>query len=322
MKLWLPAASANAPDTDHLLWALLLISCAVLVLVFTLMLRYIVKYRAGSPVDRGAVAQKTWRFEVAWTTLTLLVFFGLFVWGADLYVREFQPAQKPLVIYVVGKQWMWKVEHAGGQREINALHVPMGRPVELLLTSEDVIHDFSIPAFRIKHDVLPDRYETLNFTATRAGRYALYCTQFCGLDHSKMTGAVVVLPGPQYAAWLVRNGGAATLAAQGQVLYMRYGCSGCHGSNGAGSAQSGGTVRAPALTGLFGAPVPLADGTLVRADERYLHDSIVLPQKQVVASYAPVMPSYAGQIGEDDLLKLVAYIQSLAPLSSTRDQAP
>ena len=159
MNLWLPAASANAPETDRLLWALLLLSCAVLVLVFTLMLRYIVKYRASSALDRGAVAQKTWRFEVAWTAATLLVFFGLFVWGADLYVRLSHTPQRPLVIYVVGKQWMGKVEHAGGQREINALHVPVGRPVQLLLTSEDVIHDFSIPAFRLKHDVLPDRYE-------------------------------------------------------------------------------------------------------------------------------------------------------------------
>jgi cytochrome c oxidase subunit II len=321
MNLWLPAASSNAAETDQLLWALLLISGAVLALVFTLLLRYIIRYRAGNPLDRGATAQKTWRFEVAWTTATLVVFFGLFVWGANLYVRLFRPPQRALKIYVVGKQWMWKVEHAGGQRELNALHVPLGRPVELLLTSEDVIHDFSIPAFRLKHDVLPDRYETLWFTATRAGRYALYCTQFCGLDHSKMTGAVVVLPGPEYANWLARNGGTATLAAQGQMLYLRYGCSGCHGSNGAGSAQSGGTVRAPALAGLFGAPVPLADGTVVSADERYLHDAIVLPRKEVVAGYAPVMPSYSGQIDEEDLLKLVAYIQSLAPESATQDLA-
>ena|ERR1700761_3594637 len=322
MNLWLPAASANASETDRLLLALLLISFAVLALVFTLLLRYIIKYRASNRLDRGAPAQKTWRFEVAWTTATLLVFFGLFVWGANLYVRLFRPPASALKIYVVGKQWMWKVEHAGGQREINALHVPLGRPVELLLTSEDVIHDFSIPAFRLKHDVLPDRYETLWFTATKAGRYALYCTQFCGLDHAKMNGAVVVLTAPEYANWLARNGSAATLAAQGQTLYTGYGCSGCHGSNGEGSAHSAGTVRAPALVGLFGAPVPLADGTVASADERYLHDAIVLPRKEVVAGYTPVMPSYAGQIDEEDVLKLVAYIQSLAtPSSATQDLA-
>ena len=318
MNLWLPAASANAPDTDRLLWALLLISFAVLALVFTLLLRYIIKYRASNPLDRGAEGKKSWRFEVAWTAATLAVFFGLFVWGAELYVRLFRPPQQALKIYVVGKQWMWKVEHAGGQREINALHVPLGRPVELLLTSEDVIHDFSIPAFRLKHDVLPDRYEMLWFIATKPGRYALYCTQFCGLDHSKMTGAVVVLPPPEYADWLARNGGTATLAAQGAALYMRFGCSGCHGSNGAGSAQSGGTVRAPALAGLFGAPVPLADGTVVEADESYLHDAIVLPRQQVVAGYAPLMPSYSGQIDEEDIIKLIAYIRSLAAPSDTQ----
>ena len=312
MNLWLPAASSNAPETDRLLWALLLMSCVVLALVFTLLLRYIVKYRATSPLDRGSVSQKTWRLEVGWTAATLVVFFGLFVWGADLYVRLFQPPQQALKIYVVGKQWMWKVEHAGGQREINALHVPLGRPVQLLMTSEDVIHDFSIPAFRIKHDVLPGRYEALWFTATRPGRYQLYCTQFCGLDHAKMTGSVVVLSQPDYANWLARNGDDSTLAAQGQALYMRYGCSGCHGGNGVGGGASGSTVRAPALVGLYGSPVALAGGTTVIADDRYLHDSIVMPQSEVVAGYEPIMPSYAGQIDEEGLLKLIAYIQSLA----------
>ena len=305
MKLWLPAASANAAQVDHLIWALLVISLAVLALVFGLMFRYIVKYRAGNPLDRGAVAEKTWRIETAWTAGTLLVFFGLFVWGADLYLKAFQPPGDVLKIYVIGKQWMWKVEHVGGQREINALHIPAGRPIELMMTSEDVIHDFSVPAFRLKHDVLPDRYEILWFTANRPGKYSLYCTQFCGLNHSKMTGEVVVLTPPEFQAWLAQNGGSGTLATEGQVLYMRYGCSGCHG------AES--TVRAPSLLGLYGSPVPLSDGTIAVADDRYLHDSIVRPQSQVVAGYAPLMPSFDGQIGEEDLVKLIAYIKSLAP---------
>jgi cytochrome c oxidase subunit 2 len=295
------------------LWALLLISCAVLVLVFGLLLRYIVKYRAGSMLDRGAVIQKTWIFETAWTSATLLVFFGLFIWGADLYVRLFQPPRQALKIYVIAKQWMWKAEHAGGQREINALHLPIGLPVELIMTSEDVIHDFSIPAFRMKHDVLPDRYETLWFTVIRPGTYHLFCTQFCGLDHSKMVGEIVALPAPQYQAWLARNGAADTLAAQGKILFMRYGCSGCHGGSGAGGGEAGSTVRAPPLTGLYGSPVPLSNGTAVIADEQYLHDSIVLPDRQVVAGYAPIMPSFSGQIDEEDILRLVDYIKSLAP---------
>ena len=165
MTLWLTQATTSAPEVDYLILALLLISCAVLALVFGLMLLYVVKYRAGSGVDRGALANKTWRLETSWTIATLVAFFGLFVWGADLYVRLFQPPPDAMKIYVIGKQWMWKIEHPGGQSEINALHLPIGRPIELVMTSEDVIHDFSVPAFRIKHDVLPGRYETLWFQA-------------------------------------------------------------------------------------------------------------------------------------------------------------
>jgi cytochrome c oxidase subunit 2 len=312
VKWWLPQASSTAAETDRLLWGLLLLSFAVLALVFGLMFRYIVKYRAGSTLNRSAVAKKSWIFEIAWTAATLLIFFGFFVWGADLYVRLSEPPKNALKIYVIAKQWMWKTEHAGGQREINALHVPVGIPIELVMTSEDVIHDFSVPAFRIKHDVLPDRYETLWFTASLPGRYDMYCTQFCGLDHSKMIGEVVVLPQPQFQAWLEQNGGGDTLSAAGKILFMRFGCSGCHGSKAAGSDTET-AVRAPSLAGLYGSPVPLSNGTVATADERYLHDSIVMPERQLVAGYAPIMPSFAGQFGEEDLLKLVAYIKSLEP---------
>ncbi len=317
MRLWLPAASANAPEVDDLLLALLLMSIAVLALVFGLMLLYVVKYRAGSSIDRGAIARKTWRMETAWTSATLVVFFGLFVWGADLYVRLFQPPADALKIYVIGKQWMWKVEHVGGQREIDAVHLPVGRPVELVMTSEDVIHDFSIPAFRIKHDVLPDRYETLWFTADRPGTYHLFCTQLCGTSHAKMVGQIIAMSGPDYQRWLARNGAADTLAEAGRILFMRYGCSGCHGGNGAGGPQAGSTVRAPPLAGLYGSPVTLTDGRMVTADDRYIRDCILLPQTQRLASYPPVMPSFAGVIHEEDLLKLIAYIKSLAPEHSS-----
>jgi len=192
------------------------------------------------------------------------------------------------------------------------LHIPTGRPIELVMTSEDVIHDFSVPAFRIKHDVLPDRYETLWFTVTRPGTYSLYCTQFCGLDHSKMVGEVVALAPSEFQSWLADNGASATLAADGEIVFMRYGCSGCHGGNGTGGSDVQSTVRAPSLEGLYGSPVPLSDGSVVIADDRYLHDSMVRPQSQIVAGYAPIMPSFAGQIGEEDLLKLIAYIKSLA----------
>jgi cytochrome c oxidase subunit 2 len=290
-----------------------LISGVVLALVFGLMLLYMFKYRAGSDIDRGALAEKTWRLETAWTVATLVAFFGLFVWGANLYVRLFQPPADALKIYIVAKQWMWKAEHAGGQREINAVHFPVGRAIQLVMTSEDVIHDFSVPAFRIKYDVLPGRYETLWFHADRPGSYHLFCTQFCGTDHAHMTGDIVAMPPPEYQKWLERNGTGETLAAAGKTLFMRYGCSGCHGGNGVGGDQARSTVRAPPLAGLYGSPVTLADGKVVTADDRYIRDCILLPDTQRVAGYPPVMPSFSGLIGEEDLLDIVAYIKSLAP---------
>lgn len=311
MKLWLPAVTRNAHEVDHLILALVLISVAVLALVFGLMLLYLFKYRAGSALDRGTLPQKTWRLEIGWTAVTLLAFFGLFIWGADLYVRLFEPPPGALRIYVIAKQWMWKVEHAGGQREINALHLPVGQTVELVMTSEDVIHDFSVPAFRIKHDVLPGRYETLWFRVDVPGTYRLYCTQFCGVDHSAMTGSVVALAPADYRRWLAQDGGGTTLAAAGAELFMRYGCSGCHGGNGAGGSQSVSTVRSPPLAGVYGSPVTLSDGRVVTADDRYLRDCILLPDGQRVAGYAPVMPSFTGQISEADVLALIAYIKSL-----------
>jgi cytochrome c oxidase subunit II len=317
VKLWLTAASSSAPEVDYLIFALVLISCAVLALVFGLMLRYMFKYRAGSGVDRSQQVEKTWRIEVAWTSATLVAFLGLFIWGADLYVRLFQPPPDALKIYVIGKQWMWKVEHIGGQREINAVHVPVGMPVQLVMTSEDVIHDFSVPAFRIKHDVLPGRYETLWFRVDIPGTYRMFCTQFCGVDHARMIGEVVALPQPDYQKWLERSDVGETLAGGGKTLFMRYGCSGCHGDGGVGGSESGSTVRAPRLIGLYGSPVTLTDGRLVTADERYLRDCILTPDRERVASYAPVMPSFAGEISEEDLLQIIAYLKSLAPEKSS-----
>jgi cytochrome c oxidase subunit II len=313
MRFWLPEASANAAESDYLMLALILSALAILALVFGLMLQYMFKYRVGSGIDRGKVMKKTWRLETAWTIATLLVFFGLFLWGADLYVRLFRPPANALKIYVVGKQWMWKIEHEGGQREINALHVPVGRAVQLVMTSEDVIHDFSVPAFRIKHDVLPGRYETLWFEAISPGRYHLFCTQLCGTGHAQMIGEVVVMPKPDYENWLALNGTGGTLAEQGRILFMRSGCSGCHGGNGAGGRQAASTVPAPPLPGLYGSPVTLDDGQVVTADDGYIRDCILVPEKRRVASYPPIMPSFSGILSEDEVLKLVAYIKSLAP---------
>lgn len=305
-------ASRNAAELDWLFIALCVISAAVLVMVFGLIWIYVIRYRASNLLDRGSLLQKTWRFETAWTVATLLFFFALFGWGADMFVRANEPPGDALKIWVVGKQWMWKIEHPGGQREINALHVPAGRPIQLLMTSEDVIHDFSVPAFRLKRDVVPGRYESMWFIADRVGRYHLFCNQFCGTDHSLMVGEVDVLSPQDYARWLALTPSSETLAAAGQALFIHYGCAGCHLGNS--------TVRAPRLEGVYGGPVPLSNGQVVLADDKYIRDSIVLPESQVVAGFAPVMPSFAGKIPEDDLLRLIAYIKSLSPAGRKEPQ--
>jgi len=306
--------TTGAVVTDGLLLGLVLVSLAVLALVFGLMLTYLVRYRHNSPINRGEIAEKTFRFEMSWTIGTLVVFFGLFIWGSFVYVDLFKPPKNALKVYIVAKQWMWKVEHAGGQREIDALHVPVNKPIELVLTSQDVIHDFFVPAFRLKRDVLPGQYETLWFKAEKTGTYHLFCAQFCGTSHAAMIGTVQVLSDPDYAGWLARNGTSDTLVQQGQGLFIRYGCAGCHGGQG--------TVRAPSLDGVYGSPVPLSDGTTVFADEGYIRDSILQPGKQVVASYAPIMPSFAGVIGEDDLVKLIAYVESLGAAPQHQGDTP
>jgi cytochrome c oxidase subunit 2 len=303
MNLYLPAASNFAVETDRIFIALLVLSGGMLALVFGLMLVFAFRYRAGSPVDRGTIREKTWRMETTWTSAIMLGFFGLFYWGATEFLQEFNPPADAVKISVVGKQWMWKFEHPGGQKEINTLHVPVGKPVQLLMTSEDVIHDVGIPAFRIKHDVLPGRYQTLWFIAEQAGTYNLFCNQLCGADHSLMRGAVVAMPLAAYQQWLETNGTSVGLAAAGARLFVQFGCAGCHGGHG--------TVRAPDLAGVFNSPVPLSDGTTVVADEKYLRDSILFPKHQVVASFAPVMPSFDGKVSDADLEKLLAYIKSL-----------
>jgi cytochrome c oxidase subunit 2 len=301
---FLPAtASVHAHEVNHLFAGLMIVSAAILALVFGLMIVFCVRYRRTSTADRSGHDEKSWKLEIGWTTATFLLFVALFFWGANLYVRQSQAAPDATEIYVVAKQWMWKVEYPGGQRDIDMLHLALGRPVRLVMTSQDVIHDFAIPAFRVRHDVLPGRYEVLSFTPALAGSYHLFCAEFCGTEHAHMTGSVVVMEPAEFERWLRGQGGGETLAQEGGALFRERGCSGCHGA-----ASS---VRAPSLAGLYGRPVPLSDGSVVTADDRYIRDSILLPKHQVAAGYQPVMPSFAGQLGEDDLVKLIAYIKSL-----------
>jgi cytochrome c oxidase subunit 2 len=301
-------ASTIAGQIDDLYFVWVALSGAVAVAIAIVVVVFAVKYRAGSPADRRVIAdaaheRTTRRIEIAWITIPMVLFLGMFAWSAEVYYRGVTVPPDALPVYVVGKQWMWHLEHPGGQREIDALHVPVGRPVELVMTSQDVIHSFSIPAFRVKQDVLPGRYTTLWFTASRAGEYHLFCTQFCGTSHSQMVGRVVAMEPAAYERWLSANPGTQTMASRGEALFRQFGCSGCHGPNS--------TVRAPRLEGLFGKPVQLKDGRSVIADERFIHDSILLPNRDVPAGYDATMPSFRGQIREEELLEIVEYVKSI-----------
>ncbi|HZS85647.1 MAG TPA: cytochrome c oxidase subunit II [Stellaceae bacterium] len=312
IPFWPDTASNTAVTVNTLAIGLFAVSAFICLVVYALILLFAFRYRRGGSADRSHRVKKSWHWEIGWTSATLIAFLVLFVWGAGAYLWLYQPpANAGDEIYVVGKQWMWKVEHPGGQREIDALHVPLGRPIRLVLTSQDVIHSFFIPDFRIKHDVLPGQYETMWFTATKKGEFRIECTQFCGTQHAEMGGWVTVMDPADYQRWLNDQGAEPDLARQGEALFRQLGCSGCHGANS--------TVHAPSLAGIYGKPVQLEGGRSEIVDDRYIHDCIMLPRTERVAGYPPIMPTFAGQIGEEDVLKLVAYIKSLGnPASAAR----
>jgi cytochrome c oxidase subunit 2 len=304
IPFWPRTASVSGTIVNNLFVAELAICFIIALFVVGLMLTFGIRYRRNSAASRLHPVEKTWHWEIGWTSASLIGFLVLFVWGAEIYIWMYQAPPGDLEIFVVGKQWMWKFEHPGGQREIDTLHVPVGKSVRLVMASQDVIHSLFVPAFRIKHDVVPGTLETAWFKATKTGEYKLECSEFCGTQHAHMKGEVIVMEQPDYARWLAGRGAGETLALQGEALFRHYGCSGCHfGSS---------TVHAPSLAGLYGSLVHLQDGSTVRADERYIQDSILRPKSQIVAGFPPVMPSFEGQIGSDDLLKLIAYIQSLS----------
>lgn len=303
---FLPQSASNFAGEFNILFAgLLAITSTVLGLVVLLMFRFCAHYRRNNEAaDRGHQTRKSWRWEVGWTTASFVVFLGLYAWGADIYLREHHPPAQAQDIYVVGKQWMWKVEHHGGQREVNALHVALNQPVRLVMTSQDVIHGFFVPDFRLKQDVVPGRYVTLWFDPDRAGTYRLYCSQFCGTDHAAMGGMVTVMAPGDFAKWLTDNASDATLAGDGATLFHRVGCDGCHGE--------GASVAAPSLAGLYGRPVALTDGGSAIADDGFIRAAIIEPAQHEAAGYPPVMPSFAGQLDEEQVVALVAYIKSLS----------
>jgi cytochrome c oxidase subunit 2 len=301
------AASAAAHNYDTLFLAMTILLSAVALGVSFLIVYFSIRYRKNSKADRSHAPAGARRLEIAWTLIPLLIFFCIFAWAARDYTQLYEAPPNAMPVFVVAKQWMWKLEHPNGRREINELHVPLGRPVRLVMTSQDVIHSFFVPAFRIKQDVVPGRYTTIWFTPTQAGEYHLFCAEYCGTDHAGMHGRIVVMRPSEFAAWLQSGNTPSGMAARGFELYRRYGCSGCH--------EAGSTVHAPDLHGLLGRTVHLQDGRTLIADEAYVRDSILLPKKDVVAGYAAIMPSFSGQLGEEDVLDLIEFIRSTGALS-------
>jgi len=304
LPFWPHAASAYAAEIDHLALGFTVLVVLLSAPVFFLMIAFAVKYRRGRTADRRHPVNSRIGFEISWAVIPFVAMLVFYVWSTRLYFQQHHPPSNALEIQVVAKQWMWKFQHPGGQREINELHVPIGRPILLTLASQDVIHDLYVPALRLKQDVVPGRYTSLWFNADTVGSYRLQCSQFCGADHAVMGGYLHLLSPSDYARWLEQAGTDMTLAAQGAALFRTRGCSGCHGA--------AATVKAPSLAGLFGHEVPLSDGSVVTADAQYIRDSILMPHAQVAAGYPDIMPTFQNVLREDDVLKLVAYIKSLA----------
>ena len=297
-------ASTIAWQVDALYGLLMAISLFFIVLVFGLVIVFTLKYRRKSADEQPQQIHGSIPLELAWTIIPLFMAIGVFTIGADVYFRIERAPTDPLEIYVVGKQWMWKAQHESGKREINTLHVPVGQPVRLTMTSEDVLHDFFIPAFRVKKDVIPGRYTSMWFEASKVGEYHLFCAEYCGTQHSYMVGTVTVLEQTEYLNWLLGGSTSSESMAQvGEKHFSQLGCSSCHlqGSDG----------RGPSLYGIYDQPRILSNGNEVVADISYLRESILHPQAKIVSGYEPIMPVFAGQINEQTLGQLIAYIKSL-----------
>ena len=303
IPFWPDTAAENADAVNALYIAELALAGVIIATVVGMVLTFCVRYRRGSAVSRTGLIEKTWHVEILWTAATLAAFLMLFIWGAAVYIWLYQVPPADEEVYLVGKQWMWKIEHPGGQREINALHVPVDKTIRVVMASEDVIHSFFVPAFRVKHDVVPGTLQAIWFKSNKTGVFKLECTQYCGLQHATMVGDIVVMTGAEYAHWLTEQGVHKSLAEQGEEVFRAHGCSGCHDRNS--------IVHSPSLVGLYGTLVHFQDGSVRIADEAYIRDCIVNPRSFTVAGYPPVMPDFSGQLGEDELLKLVAYIKSL-----------
>jgi len=298
-----PAASSIASNVDQLYYVLSGITAFFTILIFSIIFVFMVKYRRKSANESGIETHTPMALELTWTIIPSLICVVLFVWASSLYVRNSRPPAASTEVFVIGKQWMWHLQHLEGPREINELHVPVGTPVKLTMISHDVIHDFYIPAFRVKKDVLPGRFSSLWFQPTEVGTYHLFCAQYCGTNHSEMIGWVYVMPPSDYANWLAGGEKTESMAQQGERLFSQFGCNSCHGSE-AGS-------RGPSLAGVYGKPQKTAGGETQVVDESLIRQAIVNPSSIHLPGYQAIMPTYQGQIDEEQLTQLVQYVKSL-----------
>jgi len=308
MQSWIPlvpeSASTVSWKVDALYFYLSGVTLFFALLISAVLIFFVIRYRRRTPYEIPRPVAGSHKLETIWTIIPFIIAMTMFAWGARVYFDQYKPPENAIEVYVVGKQWMWKLQHATGQREINELHVPVNRKIKLIMTTEDVIHDFFVPAFRTKADVIPGRYVTLWFEATKTGRYHLFCAEYCGMNHSGMTGSVIVMEPREFDDWLSGNTGAMTPANAGQQLFQTLGCASCHGANGEGG-------RGPTLAGIFGNNQTLQTGEIVRVDEGYIRESILNPQAKLVTGFGPIMPTFQGQVSEDQMVQLIAYIKSL-----------
>ncbi len=294
-----------ASDVDNLYFFLLAVTAFFSTLIAGLVIFFAIRYRRRSEVELPEPITGSTKLETLWTVIPAIIVMIIFGWGAKVFLSFNRAPADAMPIYVVGKQWMWKLQHLEGQREINELHIPVGRAVKLIMSSEDVIHSFYVPAFRVKADVLPGRYTSIWFKATQPGEYHLFCAEYCGTKHSGMIGKVVSMEPVAYEAWLSGGPREQSMTARGQTLFQNFSCHTCHKPDGSG--------RGPALEGIFGKSVTLQTGQAVVVDENYLRESILSPSSKVVAGYQPVMPAFQGLVNEDGLVQLLAFIKSLGP---------
>jgi cytochrome c oxidase subunit 2 len=309
--LWPDSASTFATQVDRVYLFLIAMSAFFALLISALIVVFAVKYRRKEGVQATHI-EGSLRLELTWTVIPFVIVIGFFAWGTRIFLGMSRAPTDVMDVYVVGKQWMWKLQHPQGQREINELHVPIGRAVRLTMTSEDVIHSFYVPAFRVKKDVLPGRYTSEWFEPTKPGKYHLFCAEYCGTKHSEMIGWVYAMEPQDYEQWLSGAPAGETAEEAGRKLFESLRCDTCHKE-----ANDSPGARGPALAGLLGRRVELKDGNSIVANEDYVRESILKPLAKVVKGFDPIMPTYEGQIGEEQILQILAYLKTLKPTANS-----